>query len=195
MAAEETTEQTYTVNPQSLGSRTFLGGIRLSSRISLFIIFGILALVAIGGLFIYADQRLTFALNSLKSSHHISVLVSRVEVNIFAIKSNSQNFLIGKNNFYSEDYARGSSKAAKLLTQLRNLQAALDSQKILTSLIEGITQHSTHFQNIVRLQSFIGMDEDMGLIGNVNVSVADAVAVGSVKVSVALSVRTIMSAA
>ena len=146
MAKEKVVKQTLPIEEQSAGSRTFLSGIRLNSRVILFVVIGILSLAAMGGVFFNAEQRLRIALDSLTSSYHIANLSFRVETAILALNSDSQNFLISKKTIYAENYAKRSSEAAILLTNLQRLPAASDGQMMLKKLIESITKQATYIQ-------------------------------------------------
>ena len=170
MAKEKVVKQTLPIEEQSAGSRTFLSGIRLNSRVILFVVIGILSLAAMGGVFFNAEQRLRIALDSLTSSYHIANLSFRVETAILALNSDSQNFLISKKTIYAEDYSKRSSEAAILLTNLRRLPAASDGQMMLKTLIESVTKHATHFQNTLQIQSLIGTGKDKGLVAKTAIS-------------------------
>ena len=170
MAKEKVVKQTLPIEEQSAGSRTFLSGIRLNSRVILFVVIGILSLAAMGGVFFNAEQRLRIALDSLTSSYHIANLSFRVETAILALNSDSQNFLISKKTIYAENYSKRSSEAAILLTNLRRLPAASDGQMMLKTLIESVTKHATHFQNTLQIQSLIGTGEDKGLVAKTAIS-------------------------
>ena len=170
MAKEKVVKQTLPIEEQSTGSRTFLSGIRLNSRVILFILIGILSLAAMGGVFFNAEQRLRIALDSLTSSYHISNLSFRVETAILALNSDSQNFLISKKTIYAENYSKRSSEAAILLTNLQHLPAASDGQMMLKTLIESITKHATYFQNTLQIQSLIGTGKDKGLVAKTAIS-------------------------
>ena len=170
MATEELVEQTYSVPRESRATRTFLGGMLLNSRVSLFVFFGLLAIVAMGGLFFAVDQRLTGAVNALNSSNQVASLVNRLETAAIAVNSDSSNFISSPNAKFAESYNRQSDDAAALLAQLQDIPAALDGQKMVTTLADGITQHATHFQNLVSLQSLLGADQTSGLYGNAAVT-------------------------
>ena len=170
MAKEKVVKQTLPIEEQSAGSRTFLSGIRLNSRVILFVVIGILSLAAMGGVFFNAEQRLRIALDSLTSSYHIANLSFRVETAILALNSDSQNFLISKKTIYAENYSKRSSEAAILLTNLRRLPAASDGQMMLKTLIESVTKHATHFQNTLQIQSLIGTGKDKGLVAKTAIS-------------------------
>ena len=170
MAKEKVVKQTLPIEEQSAGSRTFLSGIRLNSRVILFVVIGILSLAAMGGVFFNAEQRLRIALDSLTSSYHIANLSFRVETAILALNSDSQNFLISKKIIYAENYSKRSSEAAILLTNLQRLPAASDGQMMLKTLIESVTKHATHFQNTLQIQSLIGTGKDKGLVAKTAIS-------------------------
>ena len=170
MAKEKVVKQTLPIEEQSAGSRTFLSGIRLNSRVILFVVIGILSLAAMGGVFFNAEQRLRIALDSLISSYHIANLSFRVETAILALNSDSQNFLISKKTIYAENYSKRSSEAAILLTNLQRLPAASDGQMMLKTLIESVTKHATYFQNTLQIQSLIGTSKDKGLLAKTAIS-------------------------
>jgi len=170
MAKEKVVKQTLPIEEQSADSRTFLSGIRLNSRVILFVVIGILSLAAMGGVFFNAEQRLRIALDSLTSSYHIANLSFRVETAILALNSDSQNFLISKKTIYAENYSKRSSEAAILLTNLQRLPAASNGQMMLKTLIESVTKHATHFQNTLQIQSLIGTSKDKGLLAKTAIS-------------------------
>ena len=170
MAKEKVVKQTLPIEEQSASSRTFLSGIRLNSRVILFVVIGILSLAAMGGVFFNAEQRLRIALDSLTSSYHIANLSFRVETAILALNSDSQNFLISKKTIYAENYSKRSSEAAILLTNLQRLPAASDGQMMLKTLIESVTKHATYFQNTLQIQSLIGTSKDKGLLAKTAIS-------------------------
>ena len=170
MTKEKVVKQTLPIEEQSASSRTFLSGIRLNSRVILFVVIGILSLAAMGGVFFNAEQRLRIALDSLTSSYHIANLSFRVETAILALNSDSQNFLISKKTIYAENYSKRSSEAAILLTNLQRLPAASNGQMMLKTLIESVTKHATYFQNTLQIQSLIGTSKDKGVVAKTAIS-------------------------
>ena len=170
MTKEKVVKQSQPIEEQSAGSRTFLTGIRLNSRVILFVVIGILSLAAMGGVLFNAEQRLRIALDSLTSSYQIANLSFRVETAILSLNSDSQNFLISKKIIHAENYSKRSSEAAILLTNLQRLPAASDGQMMLKILIQSVTKHATHFQNTLQIQSLIGTSKDKGLVAKTAIS-------------------------
>jgi len=170
MTKEKVVKQSQPIEEQSAGSRTFLTGIRLNSRVILFVVIGILSLAAMGGVLFNAEQRLRIALDSLTSSYQIANLSFRVETAILSLNSDSQNFLISKKIIHAENYSKRSSEAAILLTNLQRLPAASDGQMMLKILIQSVTKHATHFQNTLQIQSLIGTGKDKGLVAKTAIS-------------------------
>ena len=170
MAAEELVKETYSVPRQARDTRTLLGGMRLNARITLFFFFGLVAIVAMGTVLYIADQRMSRAIGSLESSSHVSALVNRIESLVTTLTSDANNFTLIRNTKFAESYTRKSSETLSVLARLRGIPAVLDAQKLVITLADGITQHATHFQNIIRLQSILGSDGSAGLTGNAAVS-------------------------
>ena len=170
MAAEDLVKETYSVPRQARDARTLLGGMRLNARTTLFVFFGLVAIVAMSALLYVTDQRMSRAIGNLESSSHVSALVNRVETLVTTLTSDGNNFALSRNTKFAEAYTRESGNTVSVLTGLRGIPAALDAQKLVITLADGITQHATHFQNIIRLQSILGSDGSAGLTGNAAVS-------------------------
>ncbi len=170
MVAEELVRDTYSVPRQARDARSLFGGVRLNSRITLFFFFGLLAIIIMGGVFYLADQRMSRAIINLKSSDDISALVNRINTMVITLKSDGHRFVTSRKPEFAETYARKSGDIATVLIRLRGMPAALDAQKLVITLDDGINQHASHFQNIVRLQSILGKDDNDGLRGNAAVS-------------------------
>lgn len=170
MTAEELVKETYSMPSQARETRTLLGGMRLNARITLFFFFGLVAIVAMGTVLYIADQRMSRAIGSLESSSHVSALVNGIESLVTTLTSDANNFTLIRNTKFAESYTRKSSETLSVLARLRGIPAVLDAQKLVITIADGITQHATHFQNIVRLQSTLGNDASPGLMGNAAVS-------------------------
>ena len=166
MAAEELVKETYSVPRQAQEARTLLGGMRLNARITLFVFFGLVSIVALGAVLYVADQRMSRAIDNFESSSHVTALVNRVKTLVITLTSDGNKFTLGQNTKFAESYTRESSDALSILTRLRGTPAALNAQKLVITLADGITQHATHFQNIIRLQSILGSDGSTGLTSN-----------------------------
>ena len=170
MAARELVEETYSVPFQTQDTRTLFGGMRLNARITLFVFFSLVSIVAMGAVLYVADHRMSRATDNLESSSNVFTLVNRVETMVNRLTNDGNNFAVSQHTKFAGSYTSESSRTVSILTRLRGIPAALDAQKLVITLTDGITQHATHFQNIMRLQSILGNDESAGLTGNALVS-------------------------
>ena len=170
MAANELVEETYSVPRQARSERTLLGGMTLNARITLFVFFGLASIAAMGAVLFLAEQRMSRSIDNLVSSSSVLKLVNMVETRVTKLTTSSNNFPLNLQNKFAESYARDSSYTASVLSRLRSIPAALDAQKLVITLTDGITQHATHVQNIIRLQSILGSDGSEGLTGKAAVS-------------------------
>lgn len=173
MAAEELVRETYPVSQDAQPARTFLGGMRLGSRVSLFVLFGLIAIVAMGALFFIADQRLSAGIQGLKSSQSVSRLVTQADSATRAVENSSRNFMAVQNDGLQKDYDQKAAQAIAALKRLRALPVAVDSIRIVDNLTDGLDQHTVHFKNILKIQSLLGSDSNSGLAGNARVSGAE----------------------
>ncbi len=170
MAAEELVNQTYSERRDAPPQRTFMGGMRMTSRVSLFVFLGLLAIVAMGALFYVADQRLTTAINSLASAERITALVARVDSASRGATQSSRRFLIEQSDALEKEYDRNYQAALTALKNLRGRPLARNSIRTIDNLTTGLDQHVTHFKNIIRIQTLLGADANSGLAGNARVS-------------------------
>ena len=75
MAARELVEETYSVPLQTQDTRTLFGGMRLNARITLFVFFSLVSIVAMGAVLYVADHRMSRAIDNLESSSNVFTLV------------------------------------------------------------------------------------------------------------------------
>ena len=170
MAAEELVNQTYSERRDAPPPRTFMGGMRMTSRVSLFVFLGLLAIVAMGALFYVADQRLTSAINGLASAERITALVARIDSASRGATQSSRRFLTEQSDALEKEYDRNYQAALAALKNLRGRPLARNSIRTIDNLTRGLDQHVTHFKNIIRIQALLGADANSGLAGNARAS-------------------------
>ncbi len=170
MAAEELVNQTYSERRDAPPPRTFMGGMRMGSRVSLFVFLGLVAIVAMGALFYVADQRITSAIDGLATSERITATVSRIDGSTRGATQSSRRFLTEQSDALEKEYDRNYQAALAALNNLRGLPSARNSVRTIDNLTKGLDQHGTHFKNIIRIQKLLGADANSGLAGNARAS-------------------------
>jgi methyl-accepting chemotaxis protein len=152
--------------------RSFMGGSRFATRHSLFMVISLVAICGMAALFYHADQLLSKSLHQIRTASHIASLVAKIESGTVALNSDSRNFIASKDLRYAANYKKRSDTLANDLKLLVEDPAAIEGQKMATTLNDGITQHGSQFSNLVKIQTLLGFDKTIGLIGNANASLA-----------------------
>ena len=153
--------------------RSFLGGVRLRNRLSLFLLLCLATIFGIGALFFLSDQKLNATLDQMRDAGAVANLIAKIEASTLALHSDSRNFLLSKDADYADNYKKRMKVLASHLKNLHDLPMARDEQKLVTTLNDGVTQHADQFLNIVKIQTLLGGDNSSGLISNAALTAAD----------------------
>ncbi len=136
--------------------RTFLGGIDFSTRAVLLAIAGLVAMVVAGGVYYFADQKLSAAARDSAAAQELRALTARVEKGLWQIRGDEKDFLVRRDPRSVERYER---TAAALNGVLSTLYARPDTglaSEHITTLDEGLTQYMTEFQTVVQAKKAPG---------------------------------------
>lgn len=144
-------------------SRTFLGGMRLGTRVSLFVLLSLLLLAGAGGLFYYADGRLSVALAGMEKASRISRLAARVELASARLKTDRVGFLYTQDLRFAESHKKRTEPLLASLKVLHGLPAALDVRNHVSTINDGVAQRMTQFSQIVEIKKLLGFFESQGL--------------------------------
>ena len=132
-----------------LQERTFLGGIDFSTRAVLLAFAGLVAMVVAGGVYYFADQKLSAAARESAAAQELRALTARLEKGLWQIRGDEKDFLVRRDPRSVERYER---TAAALNGVLSTLYARPDTglaSEHITTLDEGLAQYTTEFHNVV----------------------------------------------
>ena len=136
--------------------RTFLGGIDFSTRAVLLAFAGLVAMVVAGGVYYFADQKLSAATRDSAAAQELRALTARVEKGLWQIRGDEKDFLVRRDPRSVERYER---TAAALNGVLSTLYARPDTglaSEHITTLDEGLAQYTTEFQTVVQAKKAPG---------------------------------------
>ena len=136
--------------------RTFLGGIDFSTRAVLLAFAGLVAMVVAGGVYYFADQKLSAAVRDSVAAQELRALTARVEKGLWQIRGDEKDFLVRPDPRSVERYER---TAAALNGVLSTLYARPDTglaSEHITTLDEGLAQYTTEFQTVVQAKKAPG---------------------------------------
>jgi methyl-accepting chemotaxis protein len=146
-----------------LDDRTFLGRTRLSTRASLFVLIGLFALVALAGIFIYVDQRLSVAISDGRHARDIGVMAGRVEAGIARAKSLEKTFILDKQPALAEKFAIEIDAVEAALDGLGQFPETVTLRQHIATLRDGIAQYDQQFGEFVRAEEALGVTTETGL--------------------------------
>ena len=152
-------------------TKTFMGGLGLSTRVRLFVLLSLLCMAGLGALLYIADQRVTQTLATFEASQRLVNLVGNVSAGAKNIRTDSQNFLLTRDLRHAGSYENHSKPILADLGRLAGLPSAEDVSKHVTTVNEAVAQHVDKFDDVVEIQRVIGLDEKSGLSGIVGASV------------------------
>lgn len=155
--------------------RTFLGGMRLGTRSTLFLLFGLIVALALGYALYDSDRRATETLDQLKYSQRIADLVARIESGALNLMANERDFVRTRDTRYAENYKRTSAQVQDALSEIQAVRLPDSLKKDISTIGDGIAEHAQQFEKVVETQKILGVNDDSGLARLVRVS-ADALA-------------------
>ncbi len=146
-----------------MDDRTFLGRSSLSTRMSMFMLIGLFAIVALAGIFIYVDQRLAGAINDARHARDIGVLTGRVEAGIARARSLEKVFILDKQPALAESFAIEIDAVEAALDGLGQFPEAASLRQHIATLRDGIAQYDQQFGEFVRAEEALGLTNETGL--------------------------------
>lgn len=147
---------------EGLGEKSFLGGLRLATRGTLFLLLGLAALAALAGIYIYVDQRLGSALDHWAATHEVARLTGQVETGMARIEGHEKRFLLSKDPATADAFNTDIASTSKALDTLDALAAAGQRQHVAT-IRDGLAQYDQQFVQLVEREKSLGLSDGTGV--------------------------------
>lgn len=129
--------------------RTFMGGTRVSGRMTLFFMLGLIAIGGFGALYYEADRELSRVRAEAQAAQQVLELADRVEKRAWRMRSDEKDFLLTGKAQFVEGYDRTASSITEVLNALLTQPGGEKLQEAITTINEGLAQHATEFGKIV----------------------------------------------
>ena len=167
-------EPTYGIKGKPLsddrGHKSFMGGSSYGTRRWLILITSIIAFCSMAALFFKGDQLLTHALQQIRTANYFSNFVLKIESEIVALNSDSNNFIWTKDIRYAENYNKRSETLIRELKILVENREFPTNQKLSATVYDGIVEHKRQFSKVIKIQKLIGFNNKIGILANANTS-------------------------
>jgi methyl-accepting chemotaxis protein len=121
-------------------------------------------------LFFKGDQLLTHALQQIRTANYFSNFVLKIESEIVALNSDSNNFIWTKDIRYAENYNKRSETLIRELKILVENREFPTNQKLSATVYDGIVEHKRQFSKVIKIQKLIGFNNKIGILANANTS-------------------------
>jgi methyl-accepting chemotaxis protein len=161
----------------STTDRSFLGGISSGTRTWLFFLACVMAAVAFGGLFYYADQRMDEAIQEMQRGSRIDELVNNVERGTYSLQARQRNFLLTRNTEIADGFSADLADISAALDELFAYPEAQPLAQHVTTIRDGLVQYDQQFQTFINTEREIGLGTESGLAAQLSQTSANLRAV------------------
>lgn len=163
------TKETFDVTGGKL--RFSLVNLRISQRIGLLVALAVVSTVVISAAVFIGGRQVDLARENQKQLVSLLELTQLVEISALEMRRREKDFLIRKDEAYVEKYEKAVTKAKQHLSEIVSLsvdQDVTDSAQLINA---GFERHEAQFKLLVQLQKELGLNEKLGLQGELRKAV------------------------
>jgi methyl-accepting chemotaxis protein len=153
--------------------RTFMGGMRMSSRNGLYFFVGFLALAGLGGLHFHFDRLADRALAGVAKAQRAAALVAKVQREVAGIRNHEKDFLLRRDPAAGESLNASIEHVSASLDALDRMPATEPARPHIATLRDGLAQYGNTFAEIVKTENVIGLAGDKGVRGQLRTTTAE----------------------
>ncbi len=161
--AADTGHDFLDLRPGAFGDRTELGSMHLSTRTNMFVLFGVFAVLAFAGMYLYVDHKVDNALQAWRISQTVADLVNRADNGIARIKSQEKQFLLSKDAESAQAFGEDIQAVAKGLDDLYRMPESVTIRPAIATLRDGLVQYDEQFVGVVNAERELGIADASGL--------------------------------
>jgi hypothetical protein len=143
--------------------RIHMGGMRLSTRINIYLFFSVFAAIIFAGMYVYVDQRVDQTLTHWRISQEIAKLIGRIETGVAKINGQEKEFSINKDTAAAEAFDLDIIAVSKALDKLYQLPESLTIQQPIATLRDGLVQYNEQFVGVVEAEKKLGIANTTGI--------------------------------
>ncbi len=157
----------------AFSDRIHMGGMRLLTRINIYIFFSVFAAIIFAGMHVYVDLRVDQTLTHWRTSQEIAVLVGRIETGVAKINGQEKQFSINKDTAAVEAFDHYIVAISKALDSLYKLPESLSIQQSIATLRDGLVQYDEQFIGLVRAEKELGTADTTGISARLQNTIED----------------------
>ena len=143
--------------------RVHMGGMRLSSRINIYLSFSLFAILIFAGMYVYVDHRVDQTLTHWRTSQDIAKLVGRIETGVAKINGQEKQFSINQDSAAAEAFDLDIIAVSTALDKLYKLPESIAIRQSIATLRDGLVQYDEQFVGVVRAEKELGIADATGI--------------------------------
>ncbi len=148
---------------EGMEDRTFLGGVRLSVRSTLFWVFGVLSLTILGGIFVHVDQRVVAAMDDWRAARDVSILMTRTQSGLARAEALEKTYVLDKKRNVADAFSNELTRVGAALDKLYKFPQAGAVRQHIATLRDGLEQYGQQFTQFVTAEEALGLTTDSGI--------------------------------
>lgn len=130
-------------------SRTFLGGVRLSTRTGMFVVVGLLAIMVYAALIVHVNDRVSSAHLGLERAQNLNTLVTAIARGQATLQGDEKRYILTRNAAVAQDMRGLLDEQSRTLDALAAHSDAGDLARPIATLKDGLVQYDQHLSQLV----------------------------------------------
>ena len=151
------------LQPGVFSDRVHMGGMRLSSRINIYLLFSLFAFLIFAGMYVYVDHRVDQTLTHWRASQDIAELVGRIETGVAKINGQEKQFSINQDSAAAEAFDQDIISVSTALDTLYKRPESVAIRQSIATLRDGLVQYDEQFVGVVRAEKELGIADATGI--------------------------------
>lgn len=148
---------------EGMEDRTFLGGVRLSVRGTLFWVLGFASLILLGLVFVHVDQRIVTAVDDWRDAREVSNLMIRTQSGLARAEALEKTYVLDKKRELADAFSEELSRVGTALDELYTFPQAGPVRQHIATLRDGLEQYGQQFTQFVTAEEALGLTTDTGI--------------------------------
>jgi len=148
---------------EGMEDRTFLGGVRLSVRSTLFWVLGFSSLLILGAVFVHVDQRVVAAMDDWRAARDVSILMTRTQSGLARAEALEKTYVLDKKRDLADEFSGELTRVGAALDKLYKFPQAGTVRQHIATLRDGLEQYGQQFTQFVTAEEALGLTTDSGI--------------------------------
>lgn len=149
---------------EGMEDRTFLGGMRLGVRSTLFWALGFASLLTLGVVFVHVDQRTVTAIDDWRAAREVSILMTRTQSGLARAEALEKTYVLDKKRELADAFSEELSRVGMALDEFYGFPQSGPVRQHIATLRDGVEQYGQQFAQ------FVITEEALSLTTNTNMS-------------------------